>query len=338
MRGKLPVLLFTLAPLLTGCFDDPTLKAGTEPDFDTSYAAMTQNLSSADRDKLDAALKDIVLVEVGLYGLMWEAKTFRLPSSQPTSAFGQAFADNLNQGMSPLMDMALSASWGRGRAKLVVENARALVDGRSAKEILKVADDERKKARDAALAVYREQLVKAKAALNDVRAQAEEAQRVRAEQQIILQSVKISSPRFAYQNSGFSDQPIISFTISNQGTIPIRRIFMHGKVQTPGRAIPWVDADFNYEFPGGLEPKETQTLNLAPNMFSDWGKVPKEAAKGTVLDLTLTGFEDASAKTYGNANASNEGVSERERALEDGIKTLEEKIKQLEMTPSPGST
>jgi hypothetical protein len=240
--------------------------------------------------------------------------------------------------MSPLLDTALSASWERSRAKLVVENARALVDGRSAKEILKIANDERKKARDAALAVYREQLAKAKAALNDGRIQTGEAQRARAEQQVILQSVKVSNARFAYQKSGFLDEPTISFTISNQGTIPLKRIFMHGRVQTPGRAIPWVDADFNYEFPGGLEPKETKTLNLSPNMFSDWGKVPKEAAKGTVLDLALTAFEDASAKKYGRDAASEESISEREKALEDGIKTLEDKIKQLEAPPSQGNT
>lgn len=337
MRVKLPVLLITVGLLAAGCFEEPTLKADNEADFDATYLSMTQNMSSGDREKLDAALKDIVLVEVGLYGPLRDAKTFKLPTSQP-SAFGQAFAANLEQGMSPLLEVALSASWERGRAKLVVENARTLVDGRPAKEILTVADEERKKARDAALAIYRDQLTKAKAALNDVRAQKEAALRTRTEQQIILQNVKISNPRFSYQKTGFIEQPIISFNISNEGTIPIKRIFMQGKVQTPGRAIPWVEAGFNYEFPGGLEPKEKQALNLSPNMFSEWGKVPKEAVKGAILDLTLIAFEDASARRFGNDEASDQDIKGREKALEDGIKTLQDKIKQVEDAPSPKSS
>lgn len=335
MRAKLPVLLFTVGLLVAGCFEQATLKADSEADFDASFATMTQNMSSADRDKLDAALKDIVLVEVGLYGPLRDAKTLSRPSGQLTSPLAQTFVTSLNQGMSPLMDMAIAASWQRGRAKLVVENARAVVGGRSAKAILAVADDERKKARDEALAIYREELTKAKAALNDARKQDEAALGARAEQQIILQSVKISSPRFSYQKTGFVEQPIISFTISNDGTIPIKRIFMHGKVQTAGRAIPWVADDFNYEFPGGLEPKEKQTLSLSPNMFSDWGKVPKDAAKGSILDLKLLAFEDASAKKYGNDEASDQETKGREKALEDGVKTLEDKIKQLEIISAP---
>lgn len=334
MQVKPPVLLFAVGLLAAGCFAEPTLKADSEPDFDASYLSMTQNMSAADREKLDAALKDIVLVKTGLYGPLRDAKSYSLPSGQ-SSAFGQAFTASLEQGMSPLLDIAVSASWEKDRAKLVVENARTLVDGRSAKEILTVADDERKKARDTALAIYRDQLTKANAALNDVRAQEEAVLRRRTEQQIIVQSVKISSPRFSYQKVGFVEQPIISFTILNEGTIALKRIFMHGKVQTPGRAIPWVEDDFNYEFPGGLEPKEKQTLNLSPNMFSDWGKVPKEAVKGAILDLSLTAFEDASAKKYGNDEASDQDLKGREKALEGSIKTLDDKIKQLIVNPSP---
>ena len=69
-------------------------------------------------------------------------------------------------------------------------------------------------------------------------------------------------------------------------------------------------------------------------MFSDWGKVPKDAAKGSILDLKLIAFEDASAKKYGNDEASDQDTKGREKAPEDGIKTLEDKIKQLEATSS----
>lgn len=99
-----------------------------------------------------------------------------------------------------------------------------------------------------------------------------------------------------------------------------------------------MEEDFNYEFPGGLEPNETQTLNLAPNMFSDWGEVPKEAVKGAILDLALTAFEDASVKRYGNDKASDQDIKGREKALEDGINALENKIKLLTGAPLPANS
>ena len=94
-------------------------------------------------------------------------------------------------------------------------------------------------------------------------------------------------------------QPVVSFTIQNKGNIPLKRIFLEGNLQTPGRAVPWIKDSFSYEIRGGLEPNETQSLNLAPNMFSDWGKVPQDAVAGAVLTLTLTAFEDASGKRFG---------------------------------------
>ena len=336
MRRTIAIFPFAIGLLLSACFEEPKLQADSEANFDASYAILTKDMNSADRGKLDAALKDIVLVEVGIYGPTREAKSFRLSSNESGVALGQVFAGRLDQGMSPIMDLALSASWDRGRAKLVVENARTLVDGRSAKEILAIADSERQKANEAALAIYRDQLAKANAALNDVRAEAVAAEQKLAEQKIFLQQVAITNARFTFEKTGFLDQPTISFTVANKGSIPIKRIFVHGKVQTPGRAIPWVDADFNYSFPGGLEPKETKALNLSPNMFSDWGKVPKEAVKGSILDLTLTSFEDAAAKSYGDDSGNHKSLDLRKKALEDGIQTLQDKINELERKQQGG--
>ena len=79
-----------------------------------------------------------------------------------------------------------------------------------------------------------------------------------------------------------------------------------------------------YEFPGGLEPGETQQLSLAPNTFSAWGKVPDEAVKGSVLELKLIAFEDASGKKLGTPETDD--TAGRKKALEEGIRTLENKI------------
>jgi hypothetical protein len=196
-RTTLAVLSLLMGLLLSACFEEPTLKADTEANFDTSYAILTKDLSSADGQKLDAALKDIVLVEVGMYGPMLDAKSYQPPSGQTDTPFGQAFAKGFTGAMTAALNQGLAANWNGNRAKLVVENARALVDGHTAKEILAIAESERKKAVETTLAIYRDQLTKAQSALNDVRAGAEAAQRKRAEQQLILQGVGLTA--FLYQ-------------------------------------------------------------------------------------------------------------------------------------------
>lgn len=313
--------------MLSGCFEEPKLKADTQDNFTTSFVAVTKNMSDAEKEKLDAALKDIVLVQAGLYGPMLEAKSYQPSSNELGATFGKAIMG----AAVTAMNSALQTGWSANRAKAIVENARAVVDGRTAKEIITLAQDERKKAIEAALAIYRDQITKAKSALSDIDAEANAAARNRAEQKTLLDRIEITKPRFTIEKEQFSlDSPRISFTIANKGIIPIKHIFVHGKVQTPGRAVPWVDADFNYEFPGGLEPKEIQALNLAPNMFSDWGKVPKDAVTGALLTLTLVAFEDSGGKRIGADSNDATNVNTRKKALEDGILDLEGKIKRME--------
>ena len=62
---------------------------------------------------------------------------------------------------------------------------------------------------------------------------------------------------------------------------------------SPGRSVPWLDDTFNYEIPGGVEPGEKTTWQLAPNMFSDWGKVEiRPEAKFTVTVIRLDGPDE----------------------------------------------
>jgi hypothetical protein len=70
--------------LLSACFDEPRLKADTEANFTASFATMTKDMSSAEKEKLDAALKDIALVQVGLYRVTLDAEASKT-LYQPTS-------------------------------------------------------------------------------------------------------------------------------------------------------------------------------------------------------------------------------------------------------------
>ncbi|MBY0224561.1 MAG: hypothetical protein K2Q28_02000 [Hyphomicrobium sp.] len=89
-------------------------------------------------------------------------------------------------------------------------------------------------------------------------------------------------------------------------------------LETPGRSVPWLEEDFNYEISGGLEPGESQDLRLAPNRFSKWGNQDLKKRNDLVLTLTLRDVEDAA----GNRVAGSTDDTERKR---ERLKVLREK-------------
>jgi len=52
------LVLAAMALSLSACFDEPRLKADTEPNFKSSLATINKSLASDDSEKLDAALAD----------------------------------------------------------------------------------------------------------------------------------------------------------------------------------------------------------------------------------------------------------------------------------------
>jgi hypothetical protein len=151
-----PIVLFLVA-----CSGEPKFKADTEANFNDSFAAVAKGLSAEDaedKETLDAALKDIVLVQVRLYGPMLEAKSYQLPSNEPGAELTRTLTETFTGAASRMVYAATAAKWNENRAKATVGNARAIVDGRTAKEIIKIAADERKKALEIAIATYRDQL------------------------------------------------------------------------------------------------------------------------------------------------------------------------------------
>ncbi len=120
-----------------------------------------------------------------------------------------------------------------------------------------------------------------------------------SEAQATLARITISSPKFAFRKDSFLEKAVISFAITNKSGVAIKKIDLKGVLQTPGRSVPWVDDGFNYSVAGGIEPGETKKLDLVPNMFGEWDKVPKDSAKSAVLTLVLTGIDDASGKHIG---------------------------------------
>ena len=116
-------------------------------------------------------------------------------------------------------------------------------------------------------------------------------QRATAERQknaAVFNNIHIDNARYKAPTNIISmREPELSFDISNGSRLPIKAIYLHGVLQSPGRSIPWISSDVNYEFEGGLEPGEHQHLDLGPNQFGDWAAKDTFANRAD-LELTLT--------------------------------------------------
>ena len=102
----------------------------------------------------------------------------------------------------------------------------------------------------------------------------------------LLSTITVAEPRYYWTSSTFPE-PVLDFKVTNGSGVALSRIFFHGIVSTPGRTIPWIEDDFNYEIPGGLEKGETRHLRLAPNQFSKWGTQETQGRKDLVSAVSV---------------------------------------------------
>ena len=111
---------------------------------------------------------------------------------------------------------------------------------------------------------------------------------------VALKSFRVLSANFTKEeNSIGMTEPLIELTVQNDTDHSVKRAYFRGVLASPGRAIPWIDDTFNYEIAGGVEPGEKTTWRLAPNMFSDWGKVEiRPDSKFTVAVIRLDGPDE----------------------------------------------
>ncbi len=121
-------------------------------------------------------------------------------------------------------------------------------------------------------------------------ASAQRYRAARAKAADVFQGVKIDGAHYRVEHDVLGiDQPQILFHITNGSKRPIKTIYVQGVLASPGRAVPWISSEFNYAFPGGLEPGESQSLTLEPNMFGEWKPQDGFSHRSDLhLDLTLT--------------------------------------------------
>lgn len=108
----------------------------------------------------------------------------------------------------------------------------------------------------------------------------------------LLAKIIVTDAKF-YWAGDYLPHPVIDFNAVNRTGVPLGRLYFHGVVSTPGRTIPWIQEDFNYEVPGGLENDESKRVRLGPNPYSDWGKRETQGRNDLVMTITVVNAEGA---------------------------------------------
>ena len=110
-----------------------------------------------------------------------------------------------------------------------------------------------------------------------------------------LKSFKVLRSRFYKQKQEYvGEQPIIELTVQNGTSSAVSRAYFSGTIASPNRSVPWHQDTFNYSISGGLEPGEEAFWSLAPNMFSDWGKV--KAPSDSIFTVTVERIDEVDGK------------------------------------------
>lgn len=187
---------------------------------------------------------------------------------------------------------------GQGGTGAIESDMRKKLDGKTADEVIaeadKVLEERRKKEREHALQEIKE-LEKKK--------QTAEAAKEK------LEAFEVIRSRFSIQEGQFRDRPVISMTVKNGTPEPVSRAYFKGVIASPDRAVPWLEETFNYPISGGLEPGETAEWELAPNAYSDWGRV--EAPDDAVFTATPYRLDGADGEKLYSTDVFSERDAER---------------------------
>jgi len=113
-----------------------------------------------------------------------------------------------------------------------------------------------------------------------------------------IDKIKISNPKFSFrrillQKYGGLEQPVVSFSISNMSSIPVRTVVLSAQLKDPGRAVPLAAPRIHYKIPGGLQPGETKHFTLDADILADWNGVARAEATTALFSLTVSAVEDA---------------------------------------------
>jgi len=196
--------------------------------------------------------------------------------------------------------------------KLMLESgAEEIASGIKMKLDGKTADDIIAEGKKIQAEIERKTKEQAKGEIEELYHKMEQAEK----DKIMLAKFDVKRSRFYKKKKGtyyVTEDPIIELTVMNRTDKPVSRVYFTGTLASPNRSIPWIKEDFNYEISGGLEPGEEVTWYLAPNIFSDWGKI--DAPKDAVLTIEVKQLDGPNGKEMYSVN--NFGKDSQERLEE----------------------
>jgi len=102
-----------------------------------------------------------------------------------------------------------------------------------------------------------------------------------------LAQFRVESARLVQEKGWLGLEATIVLKVANGTSHAVSRAYFQGRVVSAGRSVPWIEHAFNYQIPGGLEPKESATWQLSPSMAQGaWTSVP--VPKDATLEVQVT--------------------------------------------------
>jgi hypothetical protein len=121
----------------------------------------------------------------------------------------------------------------------------------------------------------------------------DKAAAIRAERQAAeaahapFQRFLVKQAHFHWSESRIHRKPVIELEVYNGTPETISSCHCRGRLTSPERDRPWVDARFVERFRSGLAPGETAQVRIVPNWLGPWGGAPKDRAD-LVLEVEPT--------------------------------------------------
>lgn len=284
MIHKVILSIFLLVSL-SGC-NEPTIDTSTEETMKSSIQKVKESLPANKQEEFDKSIKTLMFSQIDMKNI-----------------FANAFAGQAMDKDKMLNDMKKSLSGKTGLE--VIELAKNLKVKRAKEEEVKRTKREEAK-RDYEIAELEALQTK---------------KRLYGKNKEKLANFKVISSTFKQElRNKYSSrlQPIIELTVKNGTKIPVSRAYFKGTLQSEGRAIPWLVETFNYEISGGIEPNETKTWSLAPNMFSEWGKV--DSPKDAIFTVEVEQLDGVNGKRFLSVRDFSDKDKERLAELEKKYK------------------
>lgn len=111
----------------------------------------------------------------------------------------------------------------------------------------------------------------------------------------VLDTVHIFSPTYYWKQSGYAKQPIIEFSVRNDGEVAVSRAYFNVVLTSPGRPVPWARQTIAQDFKGGLQPREKRLMTY-PVSYGDWRDPQLEFLPNAELKVNVANFSDANGE------------------------------------------